>query len=491
MRELLLRQYEPFLIIASILGLYLILVLLTIFLERTVKLPRRALNMVKWIAMFVIVSLMDKWRIAAFDAEFAAKALLLAKFVIIWRFLSVGLDLFFSRLRDGSSAVEESNRIYVDVVKLLILFVISAAALKTAFNLDMGSILTSSAILTAVIGFSMQDTIGSLAAGLLMQSEKSLELGQWIKVGNVTGRVVETNWRFTKLETLMEYHVYIPNNNIPKNDLINFSSCRHYVWVEVKLPAPLNVPPVKAKYAIMEALGKCSLVKCPPGPRIYFDEVSDHRALYNIWFAVERFDLQYNARDQVMTTLWYAFQAEGISWPRPRREVYMTELIREPDLSPEVVETIKPIKLFQGLPDKELRFLALSSTIAEFPAETRIVSEGDADSKLYIILEGRVRVSKYGQGLAELTKGNFFGEMSLLTGQPRKADVDALEFTKCLAADREQFRMLMDRNPTVIDNINSIFKDRIKAISSFKSEEDLEKTTQETLFSRFIKLWGL
>jgi small-conductance mechanosensitive channel len=68
-------------------------------------------------------------------------------------------------------------------------------------GLDLGSILATSAVITAVIAFAMQDTLGNILGGLALQLDNSIEVGDWIKVDDIAGKVVDIRWRSTLVET--------------------------------------------------------------------------------------------------------------------------------------------------------------------------------------------------------------------------------------------------------------------------------------------------
>jgi CRP-like cAMP-binding protein len=96
------------------------------------------------------------------------------------------------------------------------------------------------------------------------------------------------------------------------------------------------------------------------------------------------------------------------------------------------VEENDKIRLFreQGISRKELITLAAFSKEKRFAPGASLFQEGDAGSEMYVILEGRVLISKYIPGageeaLAILERGDFFGEMSLIDGEPRSADARA------------------------------------------------------------------
>ena len=64
-------------------------------------------------------------------------------------------------------------------------------------GLDLGSIVATSAMITAVVAFAMQDTLGNILGGLALQLDNSIEIGDWIKVDDISGRVVDIRWRST------------------------------------------------------------------------------------------------------------------------------------------------------------------------------------------------------------------------------------------------------------------------------------------------------
>lgn len=85
-----------------------------------------------------------------------------------------------------------------------------------ASGMALGEIVTTSAVITAVIAFSMQDTLGNLLAGVSIQLDNSIAIGDWLQVETTQGRVVEINWRATTIETRNWETVVIPNSHLLK-----------------------------------------------------------------------------------------------------------------------------------------------------------------------------------------------------------------------------------------------------------------------------------
>jgi len=103
-------------------------------------------------------------------------------------------------------------------------------------------------------------------------------------------------------------------------------------------------------------------------------------------------------------------------------------------------EVLSRFRLFAGFKDDELATLLSLSDFESFPAGSTIVSEGEPGLCMYVILSGRVQVAVHSQvepiPLAELAKGDFFGELALVDDGPRSASVTAIEDTEVLRITR-------------------------------------------------------
>jgi len=98
----------------------------------------------------------------------------------------------------------------------------------------------------------------------------------------------------------------------------------------------------------------------------------------------------------------------------------------------ELVDMLQNVPIFSGLPKKELKAMSHSFVERTYDSGTVIESEGDKGVSFYLIIDGSVNVRKGTKSIAKLSRGQFFGELSLLDKQPRSATIEAIEPTKCL-----------------------------------------------------------
>ena len=110
----------------------------------------------------------------------------------------------------------------------------------SSVGVSLGEILTTSAIATAVLAFAMQDTLGNILGGLALQWDHSLKVGDWIRVGDVEGRIVDVKWRAISLETRNWETVVIPNGMMMKNEFMVLgqrtgqpTKWRRWIWFNI------------------------------------------------------------------------------------------------------------------------------------------------------------------------------------------------------------------------------------------------------------------
>lgn len=112
------------------------------------------------------------------------------------------------------------------------------------------------------------------------------------------------------------------------------------------------------------------------------------------------------------------------------------------------VEILRKVALFEGLTSFQLKKLGSALSLVEFPISKNIFREGDAGTSMFIIAEGKVRISKMVPGIGEealaiLERGQYFGEMSLIEDGPRSADAIAHSTCKLYELQRDKLDQVM------------------------------------------------
>ncbi len=389
----------------------------------------------------------------------------LARLLLVAGGIVAAVGLLFNPWRhDGVS--ERVPAIVQDVIVIALFAVAATLFLDEKF-------LTTSAVGAVVVGFALQDTLGNLFAGLAIQIEKPFRVGHWVRLGEFEGRVQEVTWRATKLLTKQGQFVIVPNSVMSKDPILNYSEPTIPTRIEVEVGASYDVPPNVVKAALHEALDNAPLVLREPPPDVIVLGFGSSSVDYRLRFWIDDFGRDNTARDQVRTNIWYTFKRHGIEIPYPIQVEYSRE-----EKSPRSAERLRAladrlgaIDLFSGLDDIERARLAEACPEHLYGARERIVRQGDAGRSMFVVLDGRVRVTiePSGQEVAVTTAGGFFGEMSMLTGDPRTATVTAMDDATLLEIDADRFRELAVRRPGLVEHVSGIVSARRQGLADAKA----------------------
>ena len=399
---------------------------------------------------------------------------LLAAFVVIHVVLAFNLDpdvrenltalakLAFAAGLINALVVAFINPLRVDRVPdrfptILQEFIVIGLLLVVATFVFHDKLLTTSAVSAVVIGFALQDTLGNAFAGLAIQSEKPFNIGHWVRVGEFEGRVAEVTWRATKLRTKSGNFVVLPNNIVSKEAITNYSEPAAPTRLEVEVGASYLAPPNAVKAAIAEALANAPRALKAPAPDILLVGFADSAITYRARFWVDDYERDEAARDEVRTAIYYAFQRYGIEIPWPIQVQYEKDW-KEPDPDARVQERdrlLAGVDLFATLTAEQRREIASATTSRVYGNGEAIVRQGDPGHSMFIVGSGRavVLLEPDKREVATIDRGGYFGEMSLLTGEPRTATVVSRGDAVVIEIDAELFRKLAATHPHAIEQI--------------------------------------
>ncbi len=318
-------------------------------------------------------------------------------------------------------------------------------------------LLTTSAISAVVIGFALQDTLGNAFAGLAIQSERPFNVGHWVQVGQFEGRVTEVTWRATKLRTKAGNFVILPNNLVAKEAITNYSEPTAPTRLDVEVGVSYDAAPNDVKRVMRHAMAQCADVLATPAPDVILRSFDGSAITYRARFWVIDYERVETSRDQVRTAIYYAFARNGIEIPYPIQVQYDKQMPALDDATKQRHrETlISGVDIFQSLNPQQRQDIAAHTAIRTFGDGEVIVRQGEPGQTMYIVAAGRAAVvlEPSRQVVATIERGGYFGEMSLLTGDPRSATVLAQGDTLVLEIDADVFRTLGVENPRAIERI--------------------------------------
>jgi small-conductance mechanosensitive channel/CRP-like cAMP-binding protein len=356
-----------------------------------------------------------------------------------------------------------------DVLQALAFAVIVIVVLKDA-GVDVTSLMTGSAVLTAVIGLALQSTISNLFAGMSLQVDRTISIGDWVQVNQRIGRVTQIKWRSTFMVTRDGDNVIVPNSALLTSEVVNFSKPTTEHRCHVKIGFHYRHPPNDVKRVLLDAVRGAPGVLAAPEPAVVPFEFGDSAVVYDLLFWINDISRESSIVGEVKTRMWYSARRAELEIPYPIRSVYMTEVreeqaVREREREQgERLEAIRENQLFAQLEKPDHELLARFTKQRHFGAGETIIRQGDPGDSLYILHDGQVVVRLAVEGaereVATLKPGDFFGEMSLMTGEPRKATCAAKEDVETFVIDKSALREVLSVRPAIAERIAKVLATR-------------------------------
>lgn len=354
-------------------------------------------------------------------------------------------------------------------------------------GLDLSGVIATSAVLTAVIGLSLQDTLGNILGGLALQMDGSIEVGDWVKIGDLSGRVSEIRWRFTAIETRNWETVIFPNSVLTRGQVIVLGKrggqpiqWRRWVYFHVDFRhAPTDVIAVVTQALLAQPIRNVAATPAPNCIAMDFDESSTKYAV-RYWLTDLAVDDPTDS--EIRTRIFFALARAKMSPAIPAQTIFVTEhdeeraqAKREADYARRV-KALRGVEIFRDLTDNDRQALAESLHHAPFAAGETMTREGAKAHHLYILVSGEVSVRvggiEDGNEVARLKAGAFFGEMALLTGEQRRATCIALSDVDCYRLDWGAFRGLLEKNPELSEQVAAVLVERQAGLDVVRERVD-------------------
>ncbi|OLS48903.1 hypothetical protein BV379_11840 [Rhodovulum sulfidophilum] len=246
----------------------------------------------------------------------------MAYFAFAWlasRVVSVLLDAASLRGR-------RYPRLLRDLIAALLFFVAFAAA--TSLLLGQGAIaaLAGSGLLLAMLGFAIRNVVADTLSGIALGIEGPFRIGDWIDIDGLTrGKVIEIGWRTTRILTRDSTYMIIPNSQIARQRVTNYSAPRPQYRAQVAITLDHAMPVDRACEVMLKAVMNAKLIQQDPAPDVRVLAYEEGGITYALRFWLSRFDRDIDCRDEVYRLVDDALRSKGYLAPHRR-----IELVRAP-----------------------------------------------------------------------------------------------------------------------------------------------------------------
>jgi CRP-like cAMP-binding protein len=365
-------------------------------------------------------------------------------------------------------------------VLLAVTLIVYAIFRMNEIGVNLASLITTSAVLTGVIAFSMQEMLGNLWGGIALQADNTCRIGDWVRVDGVVGQIIGIRWRCLAVATNDGETVMMPNAQLVKSRVTVLArrGDQKIPWRRpVEFFVGYDAAPSRVIAAVEASLARAEIPNVAAEPRAIctcrsFDDNSIRYAVL-YWLADPALDLATDS--QVRAHVFATLARHHMEMPLVRRVLLTPDAVSaqhtaasERELTSRL-DVLSRLNLFAALTDGERRALAAELSDEPYVAGDVISREGEVSDSMYILAAGSVEIVREPQDggerqhLADQAAPNHFGEMGLLTGQPRAGTVIARDTVLCYRLEKRGFDAILQARPEIAEALSQVVAARLAA----------------------------
>jgi small-conductance mechanosensitive channel len=442
--------------------------------------------------------------------EITIKFIFLGVGLLIATFIIKILNVFLWESYQEKRTVVRIPNLLRQGVNLMVYTATIFIVLKLVFRVSITGLLTATGALGVVVGLALKEIISDIFAGIIINLDRTVKIGDWIKLeiranSEKIGCIADMNWRSVHLVTPENVLLIVPNSLISNSLISNLSMPDHNKEMELTLNFDFDVPSERVIRVINAALLQTKEILQSPEPKTRISKVSSLGVEYKVkyWIKVSSIGPG-KARGCVLKSVMYNLSQAGMTMSYPKSDVFTAAMpVRNLDIREDRFELLRKIDLFSLLSSDEIAKLAFGLKEIELKKDEFIIRLGEAGSSMYILVEGLLNAviidpkDNTETNVAQLKPGSYFGEMSLMTGEPRSASICAVCDSVLFEVSKESISELLAHNPEIAETFSQKItgmKLKNEYISTHKHDSEKEPSQQElttNILSKIKKFFNL
>lgn len=377
----------------------------------------------------------------------------------------------YKELNPHTPAEVHVPRYIMTMFNWVVMLIFAGYVATTMFGEEAWNLLTAGGIVGAGIAFSLQGLVQDLISGLIIDMERRVKIGDWIRTGeDVFGEVIRMTWRYIEIRTEENTLKLIPNRDFTSITYENLSHFNGVIAHKISLPLDHNVPFNRIERVLMDALLGIPEVVETGIHQVFVSVVNEGGLTVDVRFGIKGFHNLPSARHKVYGIISRKIWESGIGLS----ESFGAYTIAQPSgpfkylEDPKALDALKDVKLFNILTADERKALAQKAVKHIYDKNDTILHVGDESDSLFVIAEGAVDVivpiqagdTVVDEVVATLGAGNFVGDRALLLGEKRSATVKAVTQVVCFEVAKKAIQPILKARPELIDGFSETILER-------------------------------
>lgn len=358
------------------------------------------------------------------------------------------------------------------LLRALLALGIIGYVLSRIWKVDLTQVMGALGIGSLVIALALQDTLSNLVSGFLLIIESPFKVGDWIQVGDLQGEVIEINWRAVRIKNLDRDIIIIPNGNLGKENICNYTLLDPLHAVRLKIPFSYEDHPDLIRKTLRDVALSIEGIEAQPAPQIDPQVYKNTYIEYEIRFFIKSYRHIEEIEDEFWRRTYYAIRRNQFHFPFPDKIEYKLDCLPiDPHKKPErLAEILRSLPLFSRLNPTTIEYLTQQATVELFGIGEKIISAGAFDRAFYILLSGQVVLVlddfKTGQvqEISQLSEGDFLGEMIFLPGEVSPVSAKVIQTATVIKIEPAAISHLIQNHPKLAIEMSQFIDERKKMI---------------------------
>ena len=375
-----------------------------------------------------------------------------------------------SRTRDGRRSIP---RLILALPRLGVILASVWFLIAGVWAVDLSALLTALGVTSLVISFALQDTLSGVASGFLLLTDQPFKTGDWIEVGDIEGRVLDTNWRSSRIQDRNGDLQIVPNAYLANANITNFDEPTRLHRVVVSLQvAYLNSPTAAMSMLLDTARSTPGVLEDPP-PNVVVKQIDDPLMGYDVQMWVDDYTIAPRVKSDFGALVWYHSHRHEVPLPSPAQDLYLYDGVKvglEGKIEwAELRRRIQTSPPFDELDADDLDLLATSASVARYAGGETMLVEGSSHD-LHVLYEGRARLLLRDDDsedlvVLELEAGDVFGVLESSEKDARRSVVVATDDSEIVIIGSDAASSVISRTPALANAMEQLATTRRRRIS--------------------------
>ena len=416
-------------------------------------------------------------------------------------YLCKGIDQFIWTPLENKTN-QEIPQLVRHCISIIVYLIFFFCIIAFVFDKKVTSLLASTGVIAMIIGLAVQINISNIFSGIALAMEKSFSLDDWVKVGNYDeAKVIGMNWRTTQFRKRDNTTMLIPNSEVGNASIINYQQDGNRYELLIRIHVDPVHEPERVIKIVLDALNTSPYVLKENKPLCRFTGYTEWSGEYVAIAILKDYAMKKIQKGEIVKHIWKELHRTGIKQAINIREIHVIRGEKKRGAKrTDILSFIKGVDIFRDLPKEAKLYLSQCLSYRHYKPGETIVKDGDVGNSLFIIVEGFVSVMvKAGGGeyieTNRIGAGNYFGEMALLRGSPRTANIIAISSTVVCEITQEDIAKFVEKRPEIKTAFNKNLTQRIKEnktkIKEHRVVKQKQKKSNQEFHKKIMKFFGI